>query len=72
MSRIEALEHQVQQLAPQDLAVFSAWFHQFELQTEKAKCAISGMTAEQSVRISQEMAESLRNTNYGQHSLIEA
>ena len=73
MNIVEALEQQVRQLGPQEIAAFRDWFHRYEQTLDAApRCAITNMTAEQSAELSRVVTEKLLQTNPEEHTLREA
>ena len=73
MNIVEALEQQVRQLGPQEIAAFRDWFHSYEQTLDDTpRCAISGMTAEQSSALSRVVTGKLLQTNPEDHTLREA
>ncbi len=73
MNIVEALEQQVRQLGPQEMAAFRDWFHRYEQTLDTApRCAITNMTAEQSAELSRVVTEKLLQTNPEEHTLREA
>lgn len=72
MATVEMLEAQVQQLGAAELSQFRTWFHAFEKRIDEPRCAISGMTASESVEISRALAESIRTRDYSNASFVKA
>jgi D-arabinose 5-phosphate isomerase GutQ len=73
MNTVQVLEQQVQQLAPEEMAEFRAWFHAYEQALDKGgRCAITGMTAGQSASISRAITDTLLQTHPDEQPLREA
>lgn len=71
MATVEMLEAQIQTLGAAEFSQLDEWFIQHRIEREP-RCAISGMTAAESMAVSRSMAESLRNMDYSQRTLIKA
>ncbi len=72
MATVEMLESQIATLGEAEFKRLAIWFHEFEKRVNEPRCAISGMTAAESVAVSRSMAESLRKMDYSQFTLIKA
>lgn len=72
MVTVEMLESQIATLGEVEFKRLAVWFHEFEKRVEEPRCAISGMTATESVEISRALAESIRMRDYSNASFVKA